>query len=197
MKPAICAAVLLFSGFVLAQDAIRVPAGKPVLIDGKISAGEWDDAATKVLPNGFGKLYFKRSGEFVYIAVQLANQNQLSTVDIYIDGGMGDVHGLYDLHASAKLGERAYYDGWPDWSKWWNNDRWTANWARIDTFDPRKFLPEPNHEFQIARSRFPRNQWDVMFEIMSNVRTGGGDTQVFPVGAKNTDPGNWYRIRFD
>ncbi len=186
--------LLTFSSvFAIAQTSVQASVGKPVMVDGRLSPGEWSDAAKLELAADFGTVYVKRSGEFVYIALELADQNQLSTVDMYLSSPDG---AIYDLHASAKLGERLFKNGWSEWT-WWNNDRWTANWARIDTFEPRRFLNEPNHEFQIVRARFPGKEWKLMFEIMTHVHPGGGDTKTFPAGARNSDPSNWYRIRLE
>ena len=78
-----------------------MPTGKPVMVDGKLWRGKWSDAAEAEVPGG-ARLYIETSGNFVYVAVQFP-AGRSGFTDIYITSEDG---GIYDLHASAKLGER-------------------------------------------------------------------------------------------
>ena len=68
------------------------------MIDGVFSQGEWQNAICVDVP-GTAKLYFQRSVDFVYIAVQYTNSPS-GIVDLYLSPREGEV---YDLHASANL----------------------------------------------------------------------------------------------
>ena len=60
-------AVVTQAGVQAQEDpgTVRVPEGRPILIDGLFSPGEWDDAlAVRVRPDL--QLLFKRSAGFVY-----------------------------------------------------------------------------------------------------------------------------------
>jgi hypothetical protein len=150
---AIAILVTMCAGVTLAkapEEIVHVPAGKPVMVDGKIGPGEWSDAAEAEGPGG-ARLYIKTSGDFVYVAVQFP-AGRSGFTDIYLTSEDG---GVYDLHASAKLGERRLDGGkWPEWSNWWNNRGWVANVSRVDSFEKRTFVPAGVREYQIERSRF-------------------------------------------
>ena len=118
---------------------IRVPqTSSAVMIDGVFSQGEWQNAISVDVP-GTAKLYFQRSGDFVYIAVQYTTSAS-GIVDLYLSPREGEV---YDLHASAKLGERQLRGNtFSDWN-WWNNRDWIANISHVDSFEKRTFyLPQ-------------------------------------------------------
>lgn len=84
----------------LGQPAVHVPAtSAAVMIDGEFSPGEWTRAAN-VEVEGAGRIYFQRSGDFVYIAVEYT-RSPSGIVDLYLSE---DGKAMYDLHDSAKLG---------------------------------------------------------------------------------------------
>ena len=142
-------------------DDITVPRGRTVMIDGKISGDEWADAAHIDL-NAGGRLFLKTDGQYVYFAVRLPS-NRSGFVDLYLAPGDGK---FYDLHSSAKLGQRIFSGGaWPEWSTWWNNRGWVANVSRVESFDRKKFLDENVREFQIDRNYFTGHEWKIMLEI--------------------------------
>lgn len=173
----------------VAVDHITVPRGRTVMIDGKISGDEWIDAGHVEL-GGSGHLFFKTAGQYVYFAVQLPN-NRSGFVDLYLAPAGGK---LYDLHSSAKLGERALAGGhWPEWNSWWNNRGWVANVSRVESFDEKKFLPETIREFQIDRSYFAGREWKIMLEISL---AKGQDYVVtpFPTNADPSHPETWLRV---
>ncbi|MBI4749542.1 MAG: hypothetical protein HY774_13715 [Acidobacteria bacterium] len=120
-------AVILMSwgGSVLAQTEIKLPKGKSVLVDGQVSAGEWDDA-TEIKISDQITLAAKASGDFIFFAVKYPKPTYFG-VDLYVNSVAGQ---LVNLHASAKPGERELRDGkWPDWT-WWNNQGWMVNTSR-------------------------------------------------------------------
>lgn len=169
-----------------AESVVQVRRGNPPMVDGKFSNNEWSDAAHVDIANGFATFYAKRSGEFVWLGVRPL-KNSRTTVDLYLSPADG---GIYDLHASAKLGERKLENGtWPEW-QWWNNQEWVANLSRPDNFEQKKFLPDEGREFQIRRSRFPGRRWKIMLEILV-ISESGVETTSWPAGAKNTDTRGW------
>lgn len=177
------------TSLVFAQAETRVPNGKPVMLDGRIDAS-WNDAATIDL-SGLATLYAKQSGEYVWLALKLKNDD--GAVDLYISPPDGNI---YDLHASAKLGERQYREGrWPDWV-WWNNQQWVANVSRVDSFENRTFLPTKVREFQISKTRFPGAKWKVMVQFLTPAVPEWKVTP-YPGGCTNSDLRGWLLLRFD
>lgn len=184
MRKVFFALIIFFGVFstIEAQTSVKVPRGKPVLIDAEITANEWTDAKTIVVETA--KLHFKQSGEFVFIAIDAPNQEFLTT-DTYLSTG-GEI---YNLHVSAMLGERVLKDGeFTAWD-WWNNKSWTANAARIlNTVEPKRFLPSQSIEFQISRHRFQGSKWLMKFSF------GYPNRIDFPkeTSWKNTE--NWLKV---
>lgn len=125
------------------QYLVSVPNGSSILLDGKVSSGEWNDAVK--LPDA---IYLKRDSKYLYLAVETSEFGPVS-VDLYFNLDKTD-HSL-NLHASAKLGEReGMLDSLPEW-EWWNNYKWSANINRVKSFQPKlTFLPDEYKEFQIS-----------------------------------------------
>ncbi|WP_242346033.1 hypothetical protein [Anaeromyxobacter terrae] len=173
-----------------ASAQVDVPRGKPILLDGRIDAQEWGDAAQLQLGD-LARVYVKQSDGFVFVGIQLLNE-QNGTVDLYLAPGDGQLH---DLHASAKLGERVLQGGaWPEVWRWWNNDGWAASVSRVDSWEPRTFLKEPAREYQISRRRFPGREWRMMLDVMTEARPTWRTTR-FPPQASDTDAKGWYVVR--
>jgi hypothetical protein len=152
---------MLTVGEAATGQTIKVPQGRSILVDGKISTAEWADAA-KIELGGGVQLFVKPHDDYVLLAVMFPIGNN-GFVDLFI---APDSREIFDLHASAKLGERvtSTADKWPDWA-WWNNREWTANVSRVESFDEKKFLPENVREFQIKRTRFSGKEWRVRFVL--------------------------------
>jgi hypothetical protein len=173
---------------------IRVPqTSSAVMIDGVFSQGEWQHAVSVDVP-GTARLYFQRSADFVYIAVQYT-KSPSGIVDLYVSPREGEV---FDLHASARLGERQLRsNAFPDWS-WWNNRDWTANTSHVDSFKKRTFLPAPIREYQIRYSRFASSAWRVRFEL-----TGMGANNeiqahaVLPQDTSNNSTTGWLQLNLE
>ena len=191
--PALCCTALFAAdAHSVAQQPVEVPlAMHEVMIDGRLGPREWSDA-TQFKLGDKAIIKVKRNEEYVWIAVEyLAGEDFI--VDLYLQTGDG---ALYDLHSSAKLGERKLAGKtWPEPWTWWNNDGWVANCSRVDSFEQRTFLPQKVREFQISRERFGGKSWRIYFELMS---PGKPDWQRFtyPDGAKNTSVDKWITLRF-
>ncbi|HWR35838.1 MAG TPA: hypothetical protein VN622_08235 [Clostridia bacterium] len=187
-----CFFCLLLALAAAAQQPLRVPAGEFIMMDGNLDATEWKDAARMPLGD-FARLYVKQTDGYVWLAVELL-KSDTGTLDLYLSPGENKV---YNLHASAKLGERFLTTGvWPEEWHWWNNTGWVANVSRVDAWDKRTFMPEKVREYQISRARFPGSEWRVMLEIMTPAKPSW-QTTAFPAGANNTDPKDWIRLRLD
>jgi hypothetical protein len=175
-----------------AQRTINVPEGNhAVMIDGKLSPKEWDDATTFPLGKR-ARVYVKQSRGYVWMAVECLAGDDFA-LDFYIRPGRGS---LYDLHSSAKLGERRLQgSSWSDDWKWWNNEGWVANWTRVDSFEQRTFLPQKVREYQISRERFTGNNWRVMFALILPAHPEW-QTFTFPEGATSTSTEHWMVLQF-
>ena len=175
------------------QAMVRVPSGKPVMVDGKIEPGEWSDAAEVNMPDG-GRLYLKFVDDFVCVAV-LFPASRSGFTDLYIASEGGNID---DLHASAKLGERRLHDGkWPDWNRWWNNNGWVANVSHVASFEKRTFMPANAREYQIKRSRFGGQVWRLMLDMSLDSEQGEYTVVRFPESASNSNPQNWLRVQIE
>jgi hypothetical protein len=171
-------------------DSVAVPQGRPVMVDGKISSGEWDDAKRIDMPDG-ARLHFKQGDTYIYLCIELARGDS-GFVDLYLSPGNTRV---YDLHASAKLGQRVLTEGqWAEWSNWWNNKGWVANVSRVDSFDEKRFLPENVREFQIDRTSFPGREWRIMIEI--SLANGEKYTTIqFPANSDKVHTDRWLSLK--
>ena len=175
------------------EEIIHLSVGKPVMVDGNIEPGEWSDAVEVKMPND-ARLYLKVSGEFVYVAVQFPAARSGFT-DLYIAPAGGSP---FDLHASAKLGERQFDNHkWPEWSNWWNNQGWVANVSRVDSFEKRTFLAANVREYQIKRSRFPGHEWRLMLDMSLESREGQYTVTRFPTSASDSNPEKWLRVQIE
>lgn len=149
--------------FARATVPIVIPNGKHILVDGKLSPGEWADAR-RIAASDSVTLYLKRDASYLYIAVEPTGG--VFSVDLYLDRDNGA--GILDLHASAKLGEReGSFGQWPEW-EWWNNRAWVANVVRVANFEPRTFLVDNAKEYQIEISRLGTRR----FWLSADVQTG-------------------------
>lgn len=180
------------SQFAAGQQVIAVPKAKRVvMIDGKLAPGEWGDATEFPLGN-LAHVFVKQSDGYIWLAAERVAGEDFA-LDFYLQPADGS---LYDLHSSAKLGERRLQDSaWPDRWTWWNNDHWVANWSRVDSFQPPRFLPQKVREYQISRERFPGKTWRVMFELLLPAEPEW-QTVRFPQEAKNTSTEHWIILQF-
>jgi hypothetical protein len=188
---ALLALLLLFcirSGATAADLRFLVPhTASGVMIDGTLSKDEWQDAKRIEVP-GVATLYFEQSAESVYIAVEYSTSPS-GIVDLYLSPAEGKI---YDLHTSAKLGERQRHaSAYSDWT-WWNNRDWTANVSRVKSFEKRTFLPTPVREYQIRRARFPSVTWRLRFELTA--MTTNNETRaitIFPPATTDGSTAGW------
>ena len=132
--------------------------------------------------------------DFVFISVQYTNRPS-GIVDLYVSPREAEV---FDLHASAKLGERQLRGNtFPEWN-WWNNRDWTANTSRVDSFEKRTFLPAPIREYQIRYSRFSSSTWRVRFELTAmGTNNETLEHTIFPQGTSDNSTAGWLQLRLE
>ena len=82
--------------------ALTIPHGQAPIIDGTLSAGEWEAALVAPLPDG-GKLFFLYAEGYVYVGIQ-ANTDDMIVGNIFIDRR----EDIAILHTSAALGTAIY-----------------------------------------------------------------------------------------
>lgn len=198
LAPLLCAVT---AQSLAAPQPIRVPVGKPtpVLLDGQLSSGEWDDAAVVPITDSV-RMLVKQIGGHVFLA--LASHTPVARpVDIYVEAPDRTIH---QLHASMAIGERIlrdtlWADTLPAW-RWGNHVDWIANEAKLDSRQPQsatfsaRLFPASATEFQIRRSRFPGNQWRIRVDVGSFPGTEG--TFVLPRDASR-DPATWAVLQLD
>jgi hypothetical protein len=185
---------------VAASDPIRVPRGgsTPVLLDGQLSPGEWDDALA-VPMDGSMRLLLKQVEGHVFLAVATGTRVP-RPVDVYLQDDAGRIH---QLHASAQIGERLLADTlWavtePAW-RWGNHVDWIANEAKADGTQPperalsERLFPADGTEYQIRRARFPGSRWRVRVEVASFSNEG---VHIFPADASR-DPATWAVVELE
>jgi len=162
-------------------EPIRVPDGngKPVLVDGLFSHGEWEDAEKiDIHPNVI--LYLKKYGGHVFIGIKITPY-KTSVVDMFIspDGKI-----IHHLHTSAQIGERIVIEDSGPWDNpsfiWGNSVDWYANEIRWDNgkmqdlmkngksrneAQEMSYFKYEGFEFQIKQSKFFSDQWLFRIEV--------------------------------
>jgi hypothetical protein len=90
---------------------IPVPPGKPDAVDGTLSPGEWDGAATRSFLDGSELLLMSADG-YLYLAIR-AITREMIVANVFIDRG-GEIA---ILHSSAALGTALYRGGPETWEQ--------------------------------------------------------------------------------
>lgn len=120
------------------------------MIDGKIAPDEWSDAF-RFRSNDI-TVYAKQHEHYLLIAIR-SPSGSFGFTDLLL----GPRGARIDLHASAKLGQRAERpDGsWGAW-RWWHIHGWVANVARVRDFSGPILYPENVREYEIDETVLPR-----------------------------------------
>jgi hypothetical protein len=188
-------------------NTVRVPEGngRPILVDGVFTPGEWDDAlAIQVRPDL--QLLLKKTAGFVFLGLKYSPSCR-SIVDLFISP---DGKAITHLHVSAQLGERRLpgpgsADGpprfvWGATSDWYANEiRWDA--GKVETLikgGKNRYEAQEaatyrydGFEFQIRQSKLGSNVWLIRIETpmppdWSNV--------VFPPGSSTDSTRGWLKL---
>lgn len=93
------------------QSTISVPEGRPVVVDGTVSPGEWDGARVEVFSDG-SELLLMYSEGYLYLGIR-ASTPEMIAGNVFID--RGDKVAI--LHASAALGTALYQKGVQSWQQ--------------------------------------------------------------------------------
>lgn len=179
----VCGIVLAASAAGASADALKLPPGAAVLLDGRCEAAEYTAALRRTLSDKVELLAQHRDG---LIALCLRyTPPQANGVDLFIADADGT---LYNLHASASLGERRRSaTHWPEWT-WWNNTGWSANPVRPRNFRELAFEPSDATEFVIRRERF-RLPWRLRIDVHTRV-----PGVIWPAGSSADDARDWVGV---
>lgn len=164
-----------------------VPFGRAPMPDNHFSTEEWLGAGRVEMPGG-AQLLLLQNDEYIFICVK-SPKPAVFGVDLYISDSAGR---LVDLQASSFLGERTSESGkWPEWT-WWNNDGWTATIVPylLKEGHP-QFLTTTAKEFQLSKRRFRGKNYLIRLAYQFG---RDGAPLIFPVGAPEFDPVNWYPL---
>lgn len=193
------------------ERSISVPEGdgRPVLLDGLFSPGEWGDAEKiDIHPNV--SLYLKKFRGHVFIGVKITPY-RTSVVDMFISP---DGQNIRHLHTSAQIGERIVHDDSGPWDNpsfiWGNSVDWYANEIRWDNGKAQELMKEgksrgeaqdmtrfkyDGYEFQIKQSKFPSDLWLFRIEVPMGPDFNG--PVIFPAGASMKSTQGWIRLKLN
>jgi len=192
-------------------ESIRVPEGngRPVLLDGLFSPGEWEDAVKIDLRQDVS-LYLKKCGGHVFIGVKIT-PFKTSVVDMFISP---DGKSIHHLHASAQIGERLVDENSGPWDNpsfiWGYSADWYANEIRWDNgkmqdlikngkssgeAQEMSYFKYDGFEFQIKQSKFSSDQW--FFRVEVPMGPDFGKPIVFPSGTEMKSPKGWIRLELE
>lgn len=134
MKKRILISCLLLATALAANaltNKVIIPEGKPIIVDGMFSKGEWDDALKLLISEDYN-LYLKVVSGSLCVGLKSPKPIGMLLTEIYITSNEKE---FYNLHSSAALGEGVI--PFPSDLKSLkfsvnNNKKWEAN---CDTFD--------------------------------------------------------------
>ncbi len=217
IRPRVFLAVLFTAGLFMSAApffgqtppaAVRVPEGngRPILIDGLFSPGEWDDAL-KIQIRSDLQLLLKKSAGFVFLGLKYSPFT-LAVVDLFISPDGQDVR---RLHVSAQLGEivlgGAAGAGEDPPFVWGATSDWYANEIRWDAKKAEALMKEgkdagqaqqaalyryDGFEFQIRQSKFGADEWFIRLE--SPMPPDWSKPVVFPEGTSPASIQGWLKL---
>lgn len=169
------------------------------LFDGHCKNDEWATATKIDLPAGVS-VYLMHDNNSLYVCAK-GKSGDYTVIDLYVeDAATGH---LYNLHASAQLGERTFTN--KEWSEndFWNNQDWGGFWVPYAGTEeteegPRtKFLKGSHREIQVLRKKFKGNTWNMMIGVGA-IENKGSDmgNYFYPEDAVDTDPSTWLKYSF-
>ena len=180
--------------------------GMPVLLDGRFSPGEWEDAKRVDIREDVS-LFMKTYGGHVFIGIRIS-PFRTSAIDMFISPGGGRIH---HLHASAQIGERLVNEASGRWDKpsfnWGDTVDWSANEIRWDEKKMHSLIkegksegeaqemanyPYDGFEFQIRRSKIGPGPW--LFRIEVPLAPQVDRPVVFPPGTEMGSTKGWARL---
>jgi hypothetical protein len=191
--------------------SIRVPKGdgRPVMLDGLFSPGEWEDAKKIEIQQNVS-LYLKKYGGHVFIGIKIT-PFRTSVVDMFISP---DGKSIHHLHASAQVGERIVNENSGPWDNpsfiWGNAVDWQANEIRWDQEKMQALIKEGKNqneaqemsffkydgfEFQVRQSKFSSDQW--FFRVEVPIAPDFNKPIIYPSGTVMKSTKGWIRLELD
>jgi len=189
-------------------ESIRVPEGdgRPVMLDGLFSPGEWEDAVKIDIQKNMS-LYLKKYGGHVFLGIKITPY-RTSVVDMFISP---DGKSIHHLHASAQIGERIVNENSGPWDNpsfiYGYSVDWYANEIRWDNGKMQElmkqgksqneaqemsFFPYDGFEFQVKQSKFPSDQW--LFRLEVPIAPDFDKPIIYPIGTAMKSTKNWIRL---
>jgi len=191
--------------------SIKLPAGdgRPVLLDGLFSPGEWEDAVKIDIQENVS-LHLKQYGGYVFMGIKISPY-KTSLVDMFISP---DGKTITHLHTSAQIGERLVNEDSEPWDNppfiWGNSVAWYANEIRWDNEKMQALIKEgksgneaqemscfkyDGFEFQIKKSKFPSDLW--LFRIEVPMAPDFDRPVIYPSGTAMKSTEGWIRLILD
>ncbi len=188
--------------------SFRVPEGdgRPVLIDGLFSPGEWEDAG-KIDIDQAVVLYLKKYRGHVFIGVKIT-PFRTSVVDLFISPEGKTIH---HLHASAQIGERVVNEHSGLWEAppfiygysvdWYANEiRWDNNKVQELTTkgmdggraQEMSYFKYDGYEFQVRQSKFPGDRW--LLRVLVPMAPDFDKPVLYPGGTEMTSTNGWLSL---
>jgi len=175
--------------------------GRPVLVDGVFSPGEWADAATVVVDRDV-TLRIKHYRSHVFIGAETGELGG-PIIDLFLQSGDGPI---WQFHASAQLGERmltAAGEEDPEF-RWGMTSGWYANevrWDQIardslaaagapDEAYPATFNPYDGFELQFHREKVAGPEWRLRVEVLAAPEYDRAP-HVYPAGTQANSTDGW------
>jgi hypothetical protein len=175
------------------------PTNKAPLFDGRCGKDEWQ-AATKIELPAQASVFLMHDKDSLYVCAK-GKAEDYAVIDLYIEHA--ETGHLYNLHASAQLGERILTDKeWSEHESWWNHKDWSGFWVPYagieDTENGKrpKFLKGSHREVQVLRKKFVGNTWNIMIGVSAINHEGNSAEFFFPEKAVDTDKSTWMKFSF-
>lgn len=175
--------------------------GRPVLVDGVFTTGEWDDAAPMQVDRDV-TLRIKHYRGHVFVGAMTGTLGA-PLIDLFLEGGDGRI---WQFHASAQLGERILTaPGQEDREfRWGMTSGWYANevrWDQVardslsaagapDAAYPRTFNPYDGFEMQFRREKVGGSEWRLRVEILAAPDYDKAP-HVYPAGTQAKSTEGW------
>ena len=169
------------------------------LFDGRCGDDEWQGATQIELPAQVS-VYLMHDKDSLFVCAK-GKANDYTVIDLYIeDAATGH---LYNLHASAQLGERVLTDKEWSESEFWNHKDWSGFWVpyagdeETDKGTRTKFLQGSHREVHVLRKKFVGNTWNMMIGVSAINHEGKYGAEFFyPENAVDTDRSTWGKFSF-
>jgi hypothetical protein len=165
MKLILAGTIIILGAFSVIQaqtakhETIKIAAGKPVVIDGKMEEAEWKDASVFDLTGG-GRIFLKHDGEYLYFGVRGAKHGWSQ---LYLSEG--ESTDVYVLHASAALGMSVYR---LDKNRLWqpaNDFSWELRDRTINADTNKKMADYLAKNFWVANNNNMNNKNESEFQL--------------------------------